>query len=78
MKTLKDLFELVAIAVEQNSNYSSDWFIDYSGHVNTMTIKHFMAGWDENKDVYNEIRNVKLDEEGIQLAYWFIKTRLIK
>ena len=75
MKTLNELFELVAKAIEKNNNHtSSTWFIDYSGHVNLLKIRHYLTGW--SKDNYFESVEFKLNEEGIQGAYWFIKTRL--
>lgn len=76
MKTLTELFELVAKAVESNqaSKYNGDWFIDFSGHVNSINIRYYRAGW--AKDAISESVNFKLDAEGIQGAYWFIKTKL--
>jgi hypothetical protein len=74
MKTLKDLFELVAVAVERNNTHSEDWFIDYSGHVNKLSIRHYFCGW--SKDAHVDQANFTLDSDGIQGAYWFIKTRM--
>lgn len=75
MKTLKDLFELVAIAVERNSRYEH-FFVDYSGHVNTIRIQYYLGGW--NKESQGDRLEVKLDEDGIQAAFWFLKTKLDK
>ena len=74
MKTLNELFELVAMAVKINQTFSQDWFIDYSGHVNQLSIRFYLTGWSE--DGHFESVKFKLNEEGIQGAYWFIKTRL--
>ena len=75
MKTLNELFELVATAVEQNNDFTSrTWFIDYSGHVNKLNIRYYLTGWDT--EAHFESVNFTLNEEGIQGAYWFIKTRL--
>lgn len=76
MKTLTELFELVAKALEvsQISKYNGTWFIDYSGHVNKINIRYYRAGW--SADAIAESVDFKLDVEGIQGAYWFIKTRL--
>lgn len=74
MKTLKDLFELVAVAVEQNNSSFSTWFIDYHGHVNKIDIRYHLIGWTE--DSVSESASFKLDEDGIQGAYWFIKTKI--
>lgn len=72
MKTLQDLFSLVAKAIEQNG--SSHWFINYSGHVNKIYIKFYFTGWSEDK--HFESAEFYLTEEGIQGAYWYIKTKL--
>lgn len=75
MKTLSELFELVAQAVEKNQRgYGSHWFIDYAGHVNKLSMRYYFAGWSEEAHV--EKVDFYLTEEGIQGAYWFIKTRL--
>lgn len=75
MKTLQDLFELIAEAVQQNNTYSNDWFIDYSGHVNKIAIRYYFSGWSTEASVDNV--EFYLDkEDGIQGAYWFIKSRL--
>lgn len=75
MKTLQDLFELVAKAIEQNNDFmSNDWFINYSGHVNQLSVRYYFTGW--SKDTKPESVEFTLTEDGIQGAYWFIKTRL--
>jgi len=74
MKTLKDLFEIVALAVESNQTRVNDFFINYSGHVNKLNIRYYFTGW--NKDNTFEEIDFKLDVDGIQAAYWFIKTKL--
>ena len=71
MKTLQDLFSLVAVAIE---NKNGHWFIDYSGHVNRIYIKFYFTGW--SKDNHFESAEFYLTEEGIQGAYWYIKTKL--
>ena len=76
MKTLSELFELVAQAVERNQQGygSSHWFIDYSGHVNKMSVRFYYTGW--STETEPEKVDFYLTEDGIQGAYWFIKTRL--
>lgn len=74
MKTLKDLFELVAVAVEQSDEKYRTWFIEYHGHVNKIDVRYYFIGWAE--DHPSESASFKLDEDGIQGAYWFIKTKL--
>ena len=74
MKTINDLFELVGKAVNNNLIKSDTWFIDYAGHVNKISIRYYAHGWAQDNVP------VSLDEylegDGIQSAYWFIKSRL--
>lgn len=74
MKTLAELFELVSVAIERSQGRSEDWFVDYSGHVNKLSIRYYFSGW--SKESHVESINFTLNEDGIQGAYWFIKTRL--
>lgn len=77
MKTLKDLFELIGKAVEENKKDSRTWFIHYSGHVNLIDISFYPTGWGANKDASEQKLSQYLnDEDSIQSAYWFIKSRL--
>ena len=73
MKTLQDLFELMAQAVEKNNKFNH-WFFSYSGHVNGLRISYYSCGW--ALDRHAEELDVKITEDGIQAAYWFIKTKL--
>tara|TARA_R100000700_G_scaffold41113_1_gene59834 strand:- start:3173 stop:3427 length:255 start_codon:yes stop_codon:yes gene_type:complete len=80
MKDLKDLLELVNQAITENDFIEgyNHWFIDYSGHVNTLRVRHYEAGWSikDGKESRSERCEVYLTPEGIQEAYWFIKNRL--
>ncbi len=76
MKTLAELFEIIGQAVSENSRDYHTWFINYSGHVNSLSIYFHFTGWcSKNSDTAAKLE-VKLDEDGIQAAYWFIKTKL--
>lgn len=74
MKNLNDLFQLVAQTVRENNNYNN-WFIDYSGHVNKITIRYYDTGW-KSGDICHDSIKEELTQDGIQAAYWFIKSRL--
>ena len=78
MKTLQDLFQLVATATEQNGPELRTWFINYSGHVNKMTVNYYFMGWKKDGQGQCDSLDQILDEDGIQSLYWFIKTRLKK
>jgi hypothetical protein len=87
MKTLADLYQLMATATESDRKLNelrktySDvdvmrgrWFVNYSGHVNQMRISYYPAGW--SADAPFEKCEVDISVDGIQEAYWFIKNRL--
>lgn len=87
MKTLTDLHQLIATAIESDSKLNElrndypdssvmrgRWFVNYSGHVNQMSITYYPSGW--SVDARCEKCEVDISESGIQEAYWFIKNRL--
>lgn len=76
MKTINDLFNLVAEATSQNSADHRTWFFNFSGHVNTMNISFWHTGWNADYPTSEQKIEQHLTEEGIQTLYWFIKTRL--
>jgi len=86
MKTIQDLFQLVADAVAEDklrTEYDGKgrWFIDFSGHVNGLSIRYYRTGWDSDKNVADDRNsvdycNVYLTTDGVQEAYWFINNRL--
>ena len=78
MKNLTELFELMAIAIEQSKGRSKDWFFNYIGHVNQIDITYYRFGWKRNdEDIIDSVRlSFGIDEDGIQAAYWFIKASI--
>ena len=88
MKTIQDLFQLVADAVAEDKlraeyDRKGRWFIDFSGHVNGLSIRYYRTGWDSDKNVADDRKsvdycNVYLTKDGVQEAYWFINNRLNK
>lgn len=76
MKTIADLFEIMAQAVEQNKRHYKTWFFDFSGHVNKIDIKYYFTGWEADNDNLAQKASFSMDEDGIQGAYWYIKTKL--
>ena len=77
MKTLNDLFQLVAQATRENNEIRNTWFVSFSGHVNKISVTYYFTGWKSNGNGHAEEIEQVLDVEGIQAVYWFIKTRLI-
>ena len=86
MKTIQDLFQLVSDAVVEDKLRNSTegrWFIDFSGHVNGLSIRYYRTGWDSDRNISEERKsvdycNVYLTTDGVQEAYWFINNRLNK
>ncbi len=79
MKTLTELLELINQAILNNGSKYNQWFIRYSGHVNSVHISYYQAGWEISEETGsrpNEL-NINLNNEGsIQEGYWFIKNKL--
>lgn len=77
MKTLSQLLELTNEAVLQNGTTFNQWFIRFSGHVNTISLTFYQTGWKSDGDYVKEECLINLNSEGsIQEGYWFIKNRL--
>lgn len=76
MKTIAELFEIIAQAVSQNNKEFNTWFVEYMGHTNNLKIRYYLTGWSIEGSELVEKLDVKLDEDGIQAAYWFIKTKI--
>ena len=79
MKTLTELLELTNKAITNNGSTYSQWFINFSGHVNKFEIRYYRSGWSlSNKEGYEpEYCTINLNkEDSIQEGYWFIKNRL--
>lgn len=64
MKTLNDLFDLIAQASQIKVLFNL-WFFEYNGETNYLSIRYS-----------KEELKVYLNERGIQNAYYFIKSRL--
>ena len=77
MKTVKDLFAIMGEAQEQNREHNH-WFFNYSGHVNRIEIRFYPCGWlNREENPIEEKFGCYIDnEDGIQAAYWFIKSKL--
>ena len=80
MKTLTELFELINQAVEGTKKghdadfHRKQFFVNYSGHVNKLSISVYTGKWSKGS-CGDEIEQ-RLDEDGIQALYYFLKTRL--
>lgn len=76
MKTLQDITLLIADAMSR-CNEQQTWFFNFSGHVSKLDIRYYPYGWSIEKNAIVHYLDVKLyDEDSIQSAYWFIKSRL--
>jgi len=75
MKNLNDLMTLITKCLEQNGEHERNhWFIDFSGHVNQLSIRRWKHGWEMGRTSEDCI--VRLTEDGIQEAYWFLANRI--
>mgnify|MGYP003625513630 CR=1 FL=1 len=80
MKTKTELLELVSMAILTNKLCSkTEWFIDFSGHVNVISIRYYGCGWQDSNDSNYQTESVRISldsEDTIQEGYWFLKNRL--
>ena len=71
--------DLVAKAIEisQNENtFGKEFFINYSGHVNQLSISYYECGWSETTLMSEKWNGYLTDEDTIQEAYWFLANRV--
>jgi len=80
MKTKTELLELVNTAILTNKLFSkTEWFIDFNGHVNVISIRHYSCGFKDSKKYNYPAESVRIslyNEDSIQEGYWFIKNRI--
>lgn len=79
MKTKAQLLELTTVAILSNGSDINQWFIEFSGHVNKISVRYYSCGWDVSRERDYEPNkcDIYLNNEGsIQEGYWFIKNRL--
>ncbi len=80
MKTLQDLLQLQAIAMEKYNKDSGmgmgEVFFTFSGHINQMDVSYYPLGWDRRKDATKYEFTTYLTEEGIQAMYWWMRVNL--
>lgn len=78
MKTLQDLLELQAKAMEKYNKNSGmgEVFFTYAGHVNSYDITYYPLGWDNRLKATEHKLTTYLTEEGIQAAYWWMIVNL--
>ena len=75
MKTLSDLFALIALTIG-NQKERKSFFCDYSGHVNQLSFRYYFAGW-QPSDSENHYDPQKFecylnDNDSIQAAYYWL------
>ena len=59
-KKMQLVLDIMQLAVEISENTKTDVFVDYSGHVNQLSVRIYVGGWEKDKEYY--IRNVYLNE----------------
>ena len=80
MKTLQDLMELQAKAIEKYDGHETfgmgQVFFSFSGHVNQMDVAYYPLGWDKRNDATEHKFSTYLTEDGIQAMYWWMVVNL--
>ena len=59
-KIMKLVLDIMRLGVEISQNTTTDVFVEYSGHVDSLDIMIFHGGWEKDKEHYS--RNVCLNE----------------
>lgn len=59
-KKMQLVLDIMKLGVEISQNTTADVFVDYSGHVNQLSVRIYVGGWEKDKEYY--IRNVYLNE----------------
>lgn len=71
--------ELVSEAIVANADRTkvsnAEMFIEYSPHVNELSVRFFMTGWKKDGAHCDTCKAYLGIPEGIQEAYWFIHNR---
>lgn len=59
-KIMQLVLDIMRLGVEISKNTKSDVFVDYSGHVDQLSVRIYKGGWEKDKEHYS--RNVYLNE----------------
>lgn len=69
--TLENLMSLCAMAHEKQPGC---WFVNLSGHVNTIVIQYYPTGWTVDEPHYERLEET-LTPDGIAGLYYFVRNR---
>jgi hypothetical protein len=71
-KKLDSIQRILKLAIEITNNTKADVFVEYSGHINCISIRAYWQGWIENTDwdyaveVYFDIYSEEVCEKQLQ------------
>lgn len=71
-KKLDSIQRILKLAIEITNNTKADVFVDYSGHVNSISIRAYLQGWgverntDYSKDIYFNVFSENECEKELQ------------
>ena len=59
-KIMQLVLDIMRLGVEISKNTKTDVFVDYSGHVDQLSVRIYEDGWEKDKEYYS--RDVYLNE----------------
>jgi hypothetical protein len=79
MKNLKEVLELINVAIQENGKRT--WFVNYSGHVNLLEVRLYPNGWESSIDCDVEpllvTKQCYTDKpESVQEFYYWLKFKI--
>ena len=84
MENVKTIGEFLDFLIETNNNSKSDFFFDYAGHVNAVTLYGYLDGWIEDtspacyKDTYTLSYLKNIPELIKEMIAWVEKVQIPK
>ena len=59
-KKMQLVLDIMKLGVEISKNTTTDVFVEYSGHVDSLSVRIYVDGWEKDKEHYS--RDVYLNE----------------
>lgn len=64
-KKIEQVREILTLAIDITNNTEADVFVDYSGHINGLSVRVFLKGWKPEYDKYDFNKILYLDRDNV-------------
>ena len=71
-KKMQLVLDIMKLAVEISKNTEADVFVDYSGHVDQLSVRIYKGGWEKGKEHYR--KDIYLNTKAYQTEEYIIET----